>query len=157
MKAIQVTTDIIMREQLRSVDRNDNTLSICFSIEPKFGKTVSAATRSKFGIFCYQIEQSRHAATWTKIKDMTNDNLIDEIKVQLNATLPVLKKYRAEAATPTTREAIQETGSGGITTYVYRDAGLTEFNAAKERTGHTPVQVQQPNSQEAALNTLTAK
>ena len=157
MKAIQVTTDIIMREQLRSVDRNDNILSIHFSIEPKFGKTVSAATRSKFGVFCYQIEQARHAATWTKIKDLANDGLMDEIMYELNAILPVVKKHRAEAASPTTREAIQETGSDGTTTYVYRDAGQAAFDAAKERTGHTPVQVQQPNSQEAALNTLSAK
>ena len=88
---------------------------------------------------------------------MANDNLMDEIKGQLNAILPVFKKHRAEAATPTTREAIQETGSDGTTTYVYRDAGQAAFDAARERTGHTPVHVAQPNSQEAALNTLIGK
>ena len=157
MKAILLTADIVMREQLRSVDRNDNILTIYLSIEPKFGKTVSATTRSKFGSFCYQIEKSRHGAAWAKIKDMANDNLMDEIKGQLNAILPVIKKHRAEAATPTTREAIQETGSDGTTTYVYRDAGQAAFDAARERTGHTPVHVVQPNSQEAALNALIAK
>ena len=157
MKAIELTTDIIAREQLRSVDRNDNILTIYLSIEPKFGKTVSAATRSKFGVFCYQIEKSRHSNSWAKVKDMVNDGLMDELKTQLNAILPVIKKHRAEVATPTTREAIQETGSDGITIYVYRDADLTKFNAAKERTGHTPVQVPQPNSQEAALNALITK
>lgn len=157
MKAIQLTGDIIAREQLRSVDRNDNTLTIYISIEPKFGKAVSATTRSKFGVFCYQLEKSRHATAWGKVKDMLNDNLIDEIKEQLNAILPVLKKYRAEAATPTTREAIQETGSDGTTTYTYRDAGQAAFDAARERTGNAPVQVAQPNSQEAALNALIAK
>ena len=157
MKAIQLTTDIIAREHLRSVDRNDDILTIYLSIEPEFGKTVSATTRSKFGVFAYQIEKSRHATAWVKVKDMTNDSLMDEIKVQLNAILPVLKKYRAEAANPTTREAIQETGSDGTTTYVYRDAGQAAFDAAKERTGHTPVHVAQPNSQESALNTLMAK
>ena len=157
MKAIQVTADIIMREQLRSVDRGDNIITLYLSIEPKFGKTVSATTRTKFGVFCYQLEKSRHATAWAKIKDMTNDNLIDEIKAQLNSILPVLKKHRAEAATPTTREAIQETGSDGTTTYVYRDAGQAAFDAARERTGHTPVHVAQPNSQEAALDTLITK
>ena len=157
MKAIELTTDIIAREQLRSVDRNDNILTIHLSIEPKFGKTVSAVTRSKFGVFCYQLEKSRHATAWAKVKDMANDSLMDAIKGQLNAILPVLKKHRAEAATPTTREAIQETGSDGTTTYVYRDAGQAAFDAARERTGHTPVHVAQPNSQEAALNTLVGK
>ena len=157
MKAIQLTADIVMREQLRSVDRNDNIITIYLSIEPQFGKTVSAATRSQFGNFCYQIEKSRHAAAWAKMKDMTNDSLIDEINAQLNAILPVLKKHRAEAASPTTREAIQETAADGTTTYVYRDAGQAAFDAAKERTGHASVQVVQPNSQEAALNNLIAK
>lgn len=157
MKAIQLTADIIAREQLRSVDRNDNILTLSLSVEPKFGKTVSATTRSKFGIFCYQIEKSRHAAAWAQVKDLANDSLMDEIKVQLNEILPVVKKHRAEAATPTTREAIQETGADGATTYVYRDEGQAAFDAARERTGHTPVQVPQPNSQEAALNTLVAK
>ena len=157
MKAIQLTADIIAREQQRSVDRNDNILTLTLSIEPKFGKAVSAATRSNFGIFCYQIEKSRHATAWAKVKDITNDNLIDEIKTQLNAILPVVKTHRAEAATPTTREAIQEIGSDGTTTYVYRDAGQAAFDAAKKRTGHTPVQVPQPNSQQAALNNLIAK
>ena len=157
MKAIQLTADMVMREQLRSVDRNDNILTIYLSIEPKFGKTISATTRSKFGVFCYQIEKSRHRAAWAKIKDMANDNLMDEIKGQLNAILPVFKKHRAEAATPITREAIQETGSDGTTTYVYRDAGQAAFDAARERTGHTPVHVAQPNSQEAALDTLITK
>ena len=157
MKAIKLTADIIAREQQRSVDRNDNTLTIYLSIEPQFGKAVSATTRSKFGFFCYQIEASRHAATWTKVKDMANDSLMDEIKGQLNEILPVAKKHRAEVATPTTREAIQETGSDGMTTYVYRDAGQAAFDAAKERTGHTPVQVPQLNSQEAALNALMTK
>ena len=157
MKAIQLTTDIIAREQLRSVDRDNNTLTIYLSIEPKFGKAITATTRSKFGVFCYQLEKSRHATAWGKIKDMLNDNLIDEIKGQINEILPVLKKHRAEAATPTTREAIQETSSDGTTTYVYRDAGQAAFDAAKTRTGHSSVQVAQPNSQEAALNTLIAK
>ena len=157
MKAIQLTTDIIAREQLRSVDRNDNILTVYLSIEPKFGKTVSATTRSKFGVFAYQIEKSRHATAWAKVKDLGNDSLMDEIKVQLNEILPVVKKHRAEAATPTTREAIQETGSDGTTTYIYRDAGQAAFDAARERTGHASVQVAQPNSQEAALNALIAK
>ena len=157
MKAIELTTDIIAREQLRSVDRNDNILTIYLSIEPEFGKTVSATTRSKFGVFCYQLEKSRHATAWAKMKDMANNSLMDEIKVQLNEILPVVKKHRAEVATPTTREAIQETASDGTTTYVYRDAGQTAFDAAKARTGQTPVHVVQTNSQEAALNTLVAK
>lgn len=157
MKAIELTTDIIVREQLRSVDRNDNILTIYLSIEPQFGKTVSAATRSKFGVFCYQLEKSRHATAWAKVKDLANDSLIDEIKGQINEILPVLKKHRAEAATPTTREAIQETSSDGTTTYVYRDEGQAAFDAARERTGHTPVHVAQPNSQEAALDTLITK
>lgn len=157
MKAIQLTPDIIAREQLRSVDRNENIITIYISIEPQFGKAISAATRSRFGVFCYQVDKSRHATAWAKIKDLGNDSLMDEIKAQLNAILPALKKYRAEAATPTTREAIQETGSDGTTTYVYRDAGQAAFDAAKQRTGHTPVHVAQPNSQEAALNTLIAK
>ena len=157
MKAIQLTTNIIAREQLRSVDRNDNIITVYLSIEPKFGKTISATTRSKFGVFCYQIEQSRHSTVWAKVKDMTNDALIGELKGQLNEIYPVFKKHRAEAATPTTREAIQETGSDGTITYVYRDEGLTEFNAAKTRTGHAPVHVAQPNSQEAALKVLISK
>ena len=157
MKAIQLTTDIIAREQLRSVDRNDNTLTIYLSIEPMFGKTVSATTRSKFGTFCYQLEKARHGAAWAKVKDLSNDNLMDEVKSQLNKILPVVKKHRAEAASPTTREAIQETGADGAITYVYRDEGQAAFDAARERTGHTPVHVVQPNSQEAALNALIAK
>lgn len=157
MKAIQLTTDVVMREQLRSVDRNDNMLTIHLSIEPKFGKAVSATTRSTFRVFCYQVEKSRHGAAWAKVKDMSNDNLMDEIKAQLNKILPVVKKHRAEAATPTTREAIQETGADGAITYVYRDAGQAAFDAARERTGHAPVHVVQPNSQEAALNVLITK
>ena len=157
MKAIQLTADILVREQLRSVDRNDNVLTIYLSIEPEFGSTVSSTTRSKFGVFCYQLEKARHGAAWSKVKDMSNDNLMDEIKAQFNKILPVVKKHRSEAATPTTREAIQETGADGAITYVYRDAGQAAFDAARERTGHTPVHVVQPNSQEAALNALTTK
>lgn len=157
MKAIQLTVDIIVREQLRSIDRDEDMLTIYLSIEPKFGKAVSAATRSQFGAFCYQIQKSRHTTAWAKVKDLANDSLIDEIKAQLNAILPVVKKHRAEVATPTTREAIQETSSDGTTAYVYRDEGQAAFDAARERTGHTPVHVAQPNSQEAALNTLMAK
>ena len=157
MKAIQLTADILMRERLRSVDRDDNMLTIYLSVEPKFGKAVTAATRSHFGGFCYQIQKNRHATSWAKVKDLGNDSLMDEIKLQLNAILPVVKKHRAEVVTPNTREAIQETASDGTTTYVYRDEGQAAFDAAKERTGHTPVHVAQPNSQQAALNTLITK
>lgn len=157
MKAIQITSNLIAREQSRSVDRDENMFTVSLAIEPKFGKTVTAATRSKSGVFYYQVEKSRHAPVWGNIKDLTNDQLITEIERQLNAILPTVKKYRTEEATPITREAIQETSADGTVTYHYRDDDLAAFNAARERTGHAPTQVPQPNSQAAALEQLKAK
>lgn len=154
MKAIQITTDLIAREQSRAIDRDENMITIFLSIEPKFGKTVTAATRSKSGVFCYQVESRRHATVWSSLKDQTNDQIIDEIANQLKAILPVVKKYRTEEATPTTREAIQETAADGTVTFFYRDDDLAAFNSARERTGHAPTQVPQPNSQTAALERL---
>ena len=157
MKAIQITTDLIAREQSRAIDRNENMITIFLSIEPKFGKTVTAATRSKSGVFYYQVERRRHATVWSSLKDKTNDQIIDEIANQLKAILPTVKKYRTEEATPTTRAAIQETAADGTVTVFYRDDDLAAFNAARERTGHAPTQVPQPNSQRAALERLKAK
>ena len=157
MKAIQITSNLIAREQSRAVDRDENMLTVSLVIEPRFGKTVTAATRSKSGAFCYQVEKSRHAPVWGNIKDLTNDQLITEIANQLKAILPTVKKYRTEEATPTTREAIQETAADGTVTFFYRDDDLAAFNAARERTGHAPTQVPQPNSQAAALERLKVK
>lgn len=157
MKAIQITTDLIAREQSRTIDRNENMITIFLSIEPKFGKTVTATSRSKSGVFCYQVESRRHSTVWGSLKDKTNDQIIDEIASQLNAILPTVQKYRAEEATPTTREAIQETAADGTVTFFYRDDDLAAFNAARERTGHAPTHVPQPNSQAAALEQLKAQ
>ncbi len=157
MKVISIlNNEMVIREQRRSVDRDADMLTVYLSIEAKFGTVVNADTRRKQRQLTFQVEKARHPEVWAAVKDADNGALMDAIADQLSAVLPVVRQHRMEEENPVTREAIQETVDGEVL-FRYRDEDEAAFSAARERTGHAPTQVPQPNSQEAALEELKAQ
>ncbi len=152
---------MIIREIRRMVHRNDDMLVVDLAIEPCYGATISEDLYRKQRVLTLQVTKDRYPDLWAELKDATNDALIVTVAVMLNQALPVVAAYNEEDSNPTYRKAIQETMGDGSIKYWYEDEYVllaegetNEYESAMKRTGHSPVNIRQPNSHAAELAEL---
>lgn len=149
---------MIVRELDRSVNRNTNRMVIEMEVAPRFGQVVTEELYRRAFRFYFQVEKNRHPGLWTRLKDSTNDEFIEEFATFLNEACPLKKAFDAEKEKPITRLAIQEVDpETGEEIIWYKDEDEEAFNLAAARTAHEPTEVAQPNSYEVAMEDLKSR
>lgn len=156
MKAIKLSEKMLIRENKRSVDRTNDILLIELSIEPIFGSVVNANTQKTQKNLPVQISKSRASVLWNKLKDSSNDTVMEELCLVINHILDLKNKLINAEKAPTYKEAIQETVNGELI-YWYKKDSLSDFNAAAKRTSVSSIMIKQPNPYEKSLDELNNK
>lgn len=79
MKGIKVDNRILIREGQRMIDRNVNSLSINFNIDPLKDMMYTQESLIEIGTTHYTISKDSNFELWNILKDASNDGLIDHI------------------------------------------------------------------------------
>lgn len=141
MKAIELDSDMIMKEARRTVDREANFIALDLVIVPRFGTVLSSAERVKSFFISLLIEKTSYPTVWEALKDSSNDALMGYVKGIFDQVLAVYHARDEQKKTLRTALAIVETIGEGMVSYFEEDDPKA-FQDAQIRTGHEPMLVQ---------------
>lgn len=114
MKAIQVSNEMLIREVSKLIDRESNTFQAVFLLETIYGVVYSLETKGLSRNFTIQFDKEKNPEVWVKVKDLTNEELVDYLLEILSLYISVKEQFDLYNQNPEREEVIQGKGQAPV-------------------------------------------
>ncbi len=91
MKALQLQKGLILREFMRLLDRDENSIEFRFKIEVKYGSTLTEKLAKETKEVSVVVTNENNPITWKKCKDISTGELMEFILANKDFKLEYIK------------------------------------------------------------------